>query len=329
MALRLIVDTDTAGDDAFSLLLALLTPGVELEAITVVAGNVAFDQEVENALATVEAAGRSGRVPVYPGCRRPLLRAWEGAEYVHGQDGMGDAGLPRARQRPEPIHAVDAIVERVMASPGEITIVAQGPLTNLAVAVMREPMLPAAVRHLYVMGGTNNGVGNVTAAAEYNFYVDPEAARLVLAAGFPLTLVDWNLTLRQAVLAPAELEHIAALGTSLSRFFGLVNRKALEFCLAHGIPGSTHPDSLTCAIAIDERVAVRSQRRFVDVETQGELTRGYCLVDELGASGRPPNARVVEEVDRQRFVDMLTAVLAGGEERGPGSGAGNSIGGDR
>jgi inosine-uridine nucleoside N-ribohydrolase len=188
---RLIVDTDTAGDDVFSLLIALRHPGVAVEAITVCCGNVAFDQEVENALYTVEIAGRAGGVPVYAGCREPLLAEWVGAEYVHGQDGMGDSFFARAKQRPEPEHAVDELVRRIDESPGELTILAQAPLTNLALAVTRDPSIAGKVAHLYVMGG---GVGNITPAAEYNFYVDPEAARIVLNAGFPLTLFTWSLT---------------------------------------------------------------------------------------------------------------------------------------
>jgi inosine-uridine nucleoside N-ribohydrolase len=188
---RLIVDTDIAGDDVFSLLIALLHPKGQLQAITVCCGNVRFEQEVENALYTIERAGRSGEVPVYPGCREPLIAEWVGAEYVHGNDGMGDSDFPRAAQRPEPEHAVDELVRRINESPGALTILAQAPLTNLATAVTRDPTIAEKVAHLYVMGG---GVGNITPAAEYNFFVDPEAAKIVVNAGFPLTLFTWALT---------------------------------------------------------------------------------------------------------------------------------------
>ncbi|MGH7922545.1 MAG: nucleoside hydrolase [Candidatus Dormibacteraceae bacterium] len=321
MSTRLIIDTDTAQDDAFALLLALRTPGVRLEAITVAAGNVPFEQQLENALYTVEVAGRSGDVPVHPGARQPLLRPWVGAQEVHGADGMGDADFPRARQRPESEHAVDAMVRHVMASPGQIAIVAQAPLTNLALAVRREPRLPRATRHLYVMGGTNNGIGNITPAAEYNFYVDPEAAAIVLDAGFELTLVDWNLTLDQGLFDLAQLREIADLGTPLSEFFVRTNASALEFCRRQGIPGSTHPDSLTCAIAIDPSLVRRSRMVRVDVETQGALTRGYSSVDLLGVTGREPNARLVEEVDSKRFYAMMRQVLSGDRARPPALGA--------
>jgi purine nucleosidase len=304
---RLLIDTDTAGDDVFSLLLALRDPRARLEAVTIVCGNVRFDQQVENALYTIEQAGRAGEVPVYAGCGSPLIAEWVGAEYVHGQDGMGDSGFPRAAQRREPAHAVDELVRRVDESPGELTILAQGPLTNLALAVARDPDLPAKVRHVYVMGG---GVGNITPAAEFNFYVDPEAAKIVLGAGFPLTLFTWTLTRSHGVFGDDKLARIEALGTPLSRFFGQVNRKALEFDRdVAGIPGSTHPDSMTCAAILDPSLILAAEDAVVDVETSGELTRGWNLIDTLGRTGRDPNARVVTDYDTDRFFDMLLEVL--------------------
>lgn len=316
--MKLWIDTDTAGDDVFSLLLALRTPGVDLVGISINAGNVQFEQEVENALYTVEVAGRSGEVPVYPGCDRPMIEPWVSAAYVHGEDGMGENYFPRAGQRPASNHAVDALIRCLSDAPGEVTVVAQAPLTNLAVACLRQPAITSAVKNLFVMGGTNNGPGNVTPAAEYNFYVDPEAAKIVMGAGFPLTLVDWNLCLRQAVFSEADLRTIEKMDTPLSRFFTAVNRKALEFCRRTGLNGSTHPDTLTCALAIDESLITEASQYFVDVETRGELARGYCSVltpphclamDAMGIPDRPPNARVVEQVDAQRFKDMFFRVL--------------------
>lgn len=306
-AVRLIIDTDTAGDDVFSLLLALREPEARLEAITIVCGNVRFEQEVENALYTIEMAGRSGEVPVYPGCSKPLIADWVGAEYVHGADGMGEAFFPPARQRPEAQHAVDAILRLVGESPGELTILAQGPLTNIAAAVVRDPSLARKVKRLYVMGG---GAGNITPAAEFNFYVDPEAARIVFQAGFPITLFTWTLTLARGVFDDAKLARIAALDTELSRFFGQVNRKALEFERSTGVPGSTHPDAMTCAAILDPALVLAAREAFVAVETRGELTRGYSLIDPLGRLGREPNARVVEDYDSERFFEMMLAVLA-------------------
>jgi inosine-uridine nucleoside N-ribohydrolase len=305
---RLIVDTDTAGDDVFSLLIALREPRAQLEAITVCCGNVAFEQEVENALYTVEMAGRGGEVPVYAGCPEPLIADWVGAEHVHGQDGMGDSGFPRSRQRPEREHAVDELVRRVEGSPGELTILAQAPLTNLAAAVTRDPSFPQKVAHLYVMGG---GVGNITPAAEYNFFVDPEAAKIVLNAGFPLTLFTWTLTRTHGVLDEERLAQIAALGTPLAEFFGRVNSKAREFDdKVNHLGGSTHPDSMVCAAILDPSLILAAEDAVVDVETSGDLTRGWSLIDTLGRTGREPNARVVTDYDTGRFFELLVSVLS-------------------
>jgi purine nucleosidase len=304
---RLIVDTDTAGDDVFSLLIALRHPGVTLEAITVCCGNVAFDQEVENALYTVEMAGRANEVPVYAGCREPLLAEWVGAEYVHGQDGMGDSFFPQAPQRPEPEHAVDELVRRIGESPGDLTILAQAPLTNLALAVTRDPSIAGKVGHLYVMGG---GVGNITPAAEYNFFVDPEAAKIVLNAGFPLTLFTWSLTRTHGVFDDERLARIAALGTPLADFFGQVNRKAREFDdKVNHLGGSTHPDSMACAAIVEPSLILASEQAVVDVETSGELTRGWNLIDTLGRVDRGPNATVVTDYDTDGFFELLLGVL--------------------
>ena len=315
MATRLIVDTDTAGDDAFSLLLALLHPDAQLEAVTVVCGNVDFDQEVANALYTIEVAGRSGEVPVHPGCGRPRLRERTAAELllskkIHGMDGMGDSHFPPAEQRPSGEHAVDAILRIVSASPGEVSILAHGPLTNIAAACIRDPSLPRKTRGLWVMGGTNNSLGNVTPSAEFNFWVDPEAASLVLRAGFSLTLVTWTTTLSHGVFSLEQLAAIAALDTPRSRFFGDVNRASIALNATRGIAGSTHPDSLTCAVLLDPTLATRAGDYFVDVETAGTLTRGYSCVDLRGELHREPNAHVVEAVDNARFFGLMLDVLS-------------------
>jgi purine nucleosidase len=304
---RLIVDTDTAGDDVFSLLIALRHPKAQLEAITVCCGNVRFEQEIENALYTIDMAGRSGEVAVYPGCREPLIAEWVGAEYVHGNDGMGDSEFPGAAQRPEAEHAVDELVRRINESPGALTILAQAPLTNLATAVTRDPTIVGKVRHLYVMGG---GVGNITPAAEFNFFVDPEAAKIVLNAGFPLTLFTWTLTRSHGVFDDEKLARIAALGTPLARFFGQVNRRAREFDdKVNHLGGSTHPDSMACAAIVEPSLVLATEDAVVDVETRGELTRGWALIDTLNRTGREPNARVVTDYDTEGFFELLYGLL--------------------
>ena len=305
MGVRLIVDTDTAGDDVTSLLIALLHPNAELEAITICNGNVEFDQQVENALYTVEQAGKS--VPVYAGCPKPLVADRVDAAYVHGEDGMGDSFFPKARQRAEPEHAVDELVRRIREAPGELTLLAQAPLTNIAAAVVRDPSIAQSVKGLYIMGG---GTGNITPAAEFNFYVDPEAAKIVFRAGFPITLFTWTLTRERGVFDDDKLARIDALGTPLSQFFGQVNRKAREFDdKVNHLGGSTHPDSMVAA-AIVEPVLVRATRAvFVDVETRGDLTRGASVIDTLGTVGEEPNCTLVEDFDTHGFLELFLSVL--------------------
>ncbi|MFD2239299.1 nucleoside hydrolase [Aureimonas populi] len=311
--MRLIIDTDTAGDDCFSLLLAMRTPGVALEAVTVCVGNVAFEQQVENALATIEAAGRSGQVPVYPGARHPLVKPWVPAA-MHGEDGMSGAGLPPARQRPEAMHAVDAIIERVMAAPGEIDILAQAPLTNIALAVRKEPRLARATRHLWIMGGTDNSVGNITPTAEYNFFIDPEAARIVFEAGFRITLSTWTLTLKSSAFSAGQLAGLDALATPLSDFYRKVSatprRVARE---RYGVEMVTHPDTLTCACAIDESLILESRDAVVRIECAGEITRGFSAIHPPKLGSRWPaysaNARIIETASNERFFAMMQAVL--------------------
>lgn len=310
--MRLIIDTDTAGDDCVSLLIALRSPGVTVAAITINCGNVEFDQQVENALYTVQVAGFGGRVPVYPGCRQPLLHPHETAEYVHGQDGMGNSFFPRATQRPEAEHGVEALVRLINANPGELTIIAQAALTNLAMAVRRDPSIAGKVKHLWIMGGTNNALGNVGPAAEYNIWVDPEAAAIVFGAGFPLTMVGWEICTRHAVLDAAATAEVEALGTPLARFFMDINRTVREHAMTmQGLAGTTHPDAIVAAMAVDPRVMTRSGAYFVGIETRGEYTRGATVVDLLGELRRPPNARVCLEADGGRFRRLLLQILNG------------------
>lgn len=319
--MRLIIDTDTAGDDAISILLALKHPDVTLEALTVCNGNVAFEQMVENALVTLEMAGKGGEVPVYRGCKRPLARKPIDAAYVFGDDGMSGARFPQARQRPEKKHAVDAIIDLVMKNPGEITILAQAPLTNIATAYQREPKIARAVKHLWIMGGTDNAIGNTTPAAEFNFFVDPEAAKIVMNGGFKLTLSTWTLAMSSGILRPRDFSAIEGMNTKLSRFFLKVNEATLAFMRDHhGAAHSAHPDSLTCAMMLDERLILEAEDCAVDVEMKGELTRGYSSVSskvlpdhDIANPAKPlrkANARVIKRADTAKFGKMLIKALA-------------------
>jgi len=306
MTRRMIIDTDTAADDSFALLVGLLHPDAQLEAVTIVAGNVEFEQQIQNALITIEAAGRGGEVPVHIGAPVPMARPWYAAK-AHG-DGKGNHDFPIPAQRPSAERAADALVRIVDENPGEIDIVAIGPLTNIATALLLDRDFAAKTRHLWIMGGCDNSVGNVTAAAEYNFFVDPEAADIVMRAGFEMTIVTWTLTLAQATWSREQLEEIEGLGTELSRFFGILDAPTTAHNEARGIMGSTHPDSLTAMLVVRPDLVRASSRRFVAVEAKSELTRGYSLMDDQ-PERNAPNATVVDEVDAEGFYRAYLELL--------------------
>ncbi len=310
MAVPFILDTDTAQDDCVAIMVSVLDPEADLRAITMVAGNVGFDQQVRNAHLTLNALGRLGEVPIHLGCREPMVVPWVSAENVHGT-GTGGLEMDFSDTATEGEHAVDALVRITAEHPGEISVVAIGPLTNIATAVARTPAFVNNVKDLVIMGGSNNGRGNITAAAEFNFFVDPHAAKAVFEAGFErITVVPWApLTVRDALFTRERLAGIEAIGTTLSKFFLRVVRATLEFDERVGIPGSTHPDSLSVALLVHPGVALRVGEYHVAVEADSELTRGYAAMS-WGIHGLEPNARVVEDADSDGFYRYICDLLA-------------------
>ena len=316
-----MIDTDTASDDAVALIMALRAPDVHVAAITVVAGNVPVEQGTRNALYTAELCGSP--VPVYAGAARPLMREPRHAEWFHGTDGLGDQGYPTPRCAPEAKHAVDAIIEVTAANPG-IVLVTLGPLTNVALALARSPKIVSNINRCVVMGGNPCTEGNVTPAAEYNMWVDPEAARMVLRSGLPIELVGWQLCRGEANLLAEDIEHVLGLGTELARFSIDCNRTAMEANRRQtGERGIALPDPTAMAIALDPSICTLSSHHFVEVETGSELTRGMTVVDRLDVVGdernravwqplleRGPNATVCWEIDIPRWKSLLYRSLS-------------------
>jgi purine nucleosidase len=305
----LVIDTDTAADDCFALLVGLLDARASLEAVTIVGGNVGFDQQVHNAFLTISLAGRAGEVPVHLGARDPLERDWVSAEDVHG-DGVGGQRREDDDQTVSAEPAVDALVRLATEHARLLRIVCIGPLTNIALAVRADPSFVSNVGALYVMGGSINGRGNITPAAEYNIFVDPEAADVVFSAGFSdVTVITWDpLTITDTVFTPERIERITALDTSLSRFFVRANQKTFDFDFAAGLGGSTHCDTLTALLALDDSYVLESNRYRLEVETVGELTRGATVCDWRS---RHPNVTAVERVDSERFFTYVLELLGG------------------
>jgi purine nucleosidase len=309
---RVIIDTDTAGDDTIAILTALHY--FQVEGIMITGGNVQFDQQVENALYTVQVAGKSGQVPVYKGHERPLMGLGKSehrtVEDVHGKDGMGDSFFEKAVQSPAEGHAVDFLIETVHNNPGEIHLLAIAPLTNIAMAIKKDPTIVPKIPHLYIMGGTNNALGNITPSAEYNFFVDPEAAKIVLHSGIPMTMVGWEMCTQYSIMDDNDHQTIEALSTKGSQFFKDINKVVMQFNKSvHKLNGTTHPDTLLAAVAANESIMTKSNLYHVDVETIGELTKGYSLVDVNNRLERTKNVRVCEEIDRNAFKEMLIEVL--------------------
>src|SRR5699024_5664032 len=190
-----------------------------------------------------------------------------------------------------------AFLNSDILNPGEVSLLAIAPLTNIAMAIKKDPSITDKIKHLYIIGGTNNALGNIVPAAEYNFYVDPEAAKLVLQSGIEMTMVGWDMCTDYSLMFDKEHEEIEALATKGAKFFTDVNRVVKKFNReVHKLDGTTHPDTLLVAIAADDKIMSQSNKYFVDVETKGELTRGYSLVDINGRLGKEPNVRVCEKV---------------------------------
>jgi purine nucleosidase len=301
-----IIDTDTASDDAVALVMALRHPEIEVAAITVVAGNVPLPEAVQNALYTVELCGAGDRVPVHAGQDAPLAVPLRTAQFVHGQDGMGDIGLSLTGRVPAPGHAVDVLVDEVNRRPaGSVTLVTLGPLTNVALAFRRDPGLATRLREVVTMGGTGDAVGNVSAVAEFNIWVDPEAAAIVFASGARLTMVGWDISRKYAVIGREDSAALRALGP-LGAFAVDIQRTLLEYGAAEThLAGFDLPDPIAMAVAIDPSVATRTEFLNVRVETGGEYAAGQTVVDHLGIEHLPPNVHVVLEASREKFIALL------------------------
>jgi purine nucleosidase len=300
---RLLVDTDTAADDPVALVMALRHPGILLEAITVVAGNVPVDQGVQNALYTLELLGERG-VPVLRGAEAPLLAPLVTSQFIHGKDGMGDMGLPLRGREPHPGHAVDALLETAGRYPGQVELVTLGPLTNVAMALHKDPSFAEKVKGCVMMGGAADHMGNITPVAEFNVWVDPEAAKVVFSSGMPLKMVGLDVSRKRATFTPEQAAELRGVGTPLAEFCVDIQRVVLD----EWDGGFELADPIAMAVALDPGIARRVERRFVAVETGGEWCRGQTVVHHQGIAGvgeYEPNVEVVEEASRERFLEML------------------------
>jgi len=301
--LRVVLDTDPGIDDAFAILLALASPEVELAAVTVTGGNCPLEQGVRNGL-DVLALGQAAHVPLARGVALPLIRPPFTAPETHGFTGLGYAALPSAPRPPVDEHAVDLIIREIMTHPGEVTLVAVAPLTNVALAIRKEPRIITAVREVIIMGGALRADGNTTPLAEFNVYVDPHAAHMVLHSGMPITLIPWDIT-REVQITQADVHRLMERPSPISRFIADATRFYIEFHRNHfGYAACSINDPAALALVFLPELA-RTESIYVDVEIASEVTMGKTVADFLHVRGHAPNVRAVLEFDTARFIALF------------------------
>lgn len=276
--------------------MALRAPDVEVVGITTVAGNVPVEQSTRNALYVVELCGAD--VPVYAGADKPLIRTYQNATWFHGCDGLGEHNYPAPKKHAQKLHAADAIVQAAESNPG-LVIVTLAPLTNIALALAKQPSVAQKVGRCVIMGGAPCCEGNVTPAAEYNIWVDPEAARMVVRSGVSVELIGWHLSRGASVLNDSDIAAVEALNTPLAHFAIECNSHArAAYKTQTGEDGISLPDPVAMCLAIDPSVGTSWSSHYLDIETQSELTRGMTVVDRLNV--------VEDERNRNEWASLIS-----------------------
>ncbi|MGB9236346.1 MAG: nucleoside hydrolase [Terriglobales bacterium] len=320
---KIILDTDPGTDDAMALMLALNSPEIDVRAVTVVPGNVVAAQGLDNALRMVSLANRCD-IAVAAGAEHPLFQKLVTAEFWHGKNGLANIELPPSKCKVDPLYAPDLIIEMVHAAPHEITLVPIGPLTNIALAVERDPSIVPLVKEVILMGGSISG-GNVNAAAEANIANDPEAAQIVFQAGWPVTMVGLDVS-NKTLLTKKHLDQLAQTHGPINDFIYKIASFLVDLSAKFGSPGTAMYDPLAVGVAIDSTL-VTAPAMHVDVETRGEFTRGETVANRQGYVERnvlhgdhyviegidkvEPNAKVCTEVEADRFLDMFVSRIRG------------------
>jgi purine nucleosidase len=307
MPRKIIIDTDLGQDDAVAVLLALASPELEVLSLTAVAGNVPLPRSQLNTRMIVELARKT--TPVYAGCDRPLLRKLVTAEYVHGETGIDGVTLPDPTHPLQEQHAVDHLIETLRAHPaGTITLCPLGPLTNIATAFQRAPDIVSRVAEIVLMGGGCFEGGNITPAAEFNIYVDPEAADIVFKSGVPLVVMPLDVT-HKALTSRAWVEEMRALGTPVGNAVAAWTDFFERFDTAkYGSEGAPLHDPCVIAYLLEPSL-FHGRHINVEIELKGEHTLGMTVADWWRVSGREPNAMFMGGVDREGFYRLLTERL--------------------
>ncbi|MCY3832098.1 MAG: nucleoside hydrolase [Chloroflexi bacterium] len=308
--MKLIIDTDAGVDDAQAIMLALAQPGVEVLAITTLTGNVHIRQVNPNVLTILEIMQRA--VPVYAGIDRPLISEWEDAAEFHGGDGLGNyRDRPALTRTIEDEHAVLALLRLSREYAGELTLIALGPLTNIAAAVRLDPEFPARIKQFVFMGGTIAAHGNTPiVTAEYNIWTDPEAAAITLDAFDDATMLSWETTLAHG-FAWDKFNALCAIDTIAGRFFRAISQEtAQRLRTIFHRPAYLLPDPLAMAITLRPDLVRQSGKFFTTVELNGAQTRGQTVIDYNHISGRPPNVNIIQALDTDGVYELFVNALS-------------------
>ncbi len=308
MALPIILDCDPGHDDAIALVLALASPELEVKAVTSSAGNQTPDKTLRNVLRMLTLLKRSD-IPVAGGAVKPLMRDLIIADNVHGETGLDGPALPEPDFAPQNCTAVELMAKVLRESPEPVTLVATGPQTNVALLLNSHPELHAKIARIVIMGGAM-GLGNWTPAAEFNIYVDPEAAEIVFQSGIPVVMAGLDVTHRAQIMAD-DIERFRAINNPVARTVA----ELLDFFMEYhktekwGFQGAPLHDPCTIAWLLKPEIFTTA-RRWVGVETQGKYTQGMTVVDYFMLTGNEPNTDIMLDIDRQAFVDLLAERLA-------------------
>lgn len=309
--MRLLIDTDAGVDDAQAIMMALRQPGATVEAITTVTGNVHVKHVNRNVLTVLDVMGAD--VPVYPGADQPLVPGYWAAEArIHGEDGLG--GYPNRPATSRQLHdepAAAALIRLASEAPGQYTLVALGPLTNIALACRLDPLFPDKIHKLVFMGGTISALGNTkNVTAEFNIYSDPEAAEIVLDAFAQSTMLSWETTLKHP-FSWEQYDALAATDTPAGRFFRDTTITTVDYLRQfRQVRGYLLPDPLAMAITLRPDLIGDSALHFVRVELQGRATRGQTVIDYMGLLEREPNVNVVTGLDTAGVYALYQQMLA-------------------
>ncbi len=300
---HILFDTDPGIDDSLAILLAVASPELVVDGVSVVHGNCSVAQAAINALSVLELVGAAD-IPVATGFSLPLVQPPLTAPETHGQAGIGYATLPAPKRKPVPQHSVDFLIEKIMAAPGEITLVCIGPLSNVAVALRKEPRITAAVKEVIIMGGAIRHQGNTTPLAEFNVFVDPHAAHMVYHSGMPITLVPLDVTY-QCALTRADVQRLLRIESPVTKFIADSTRFYMEYHDQYQkIEGCIINDPLALALAFAPELC-DYEEHYVDVDLSGGVSLGKTFADFYRMSQKPPNMRVALGVRPRDFLELF------------------------